>query len=166
MRKQQQGYTLLELLLTMFIVFILATMGLSTYQDYMVRAQVIEGVVKSRAARDYMIEDHMVNGAWPNNNNLANMLNQNELGGEYTKSLKVNNNEITVMYGNNANGQIHHSKVKFSLDFVNGRYQMNCAGHALFPEKFLPRACLGVDEKGNNNNGDNNGNGNGKGKGK
>ncbi|MFX5705353.1 pilin, partial [Acinetobacter baumannii] len=42
-RRPQQGFTLLELMVTLAIVGILAMLGASQYQDYIARARVSEG---------------------------------------------------------------------------------------------------------------------------
>ena len=170
MYKHQQGLTLLELLATMAIIGVLAALGAPAYQDYVIRAQVAEGVVMSRTVRDYLVDEHMESGNWPNNNNLADLANQNDIDGQYTKSVRVNQNQITLMFGNNAHSEIFHKKITFLIDYVDGRYTWSCAGHAQFPDRYLPRACqtIAAQAPGNGNdngNGGGNDNGNGGGNG-
>lgn len=47
---KSKGFTLIELMITVAIVGILATVGFASYQDYMIKTQVAEGFELSRAA--------------------------------------------------------------------------------------------------------------------
>lgn len=49
--KSQNGFTLIELMITVAIIGILASLALPAYQDYTIRAKVSEGLVLSSEAR-------------------------------------------------------------------------------------------------------------------
>jgi type IV pilus assembly protein PilA len=56
MRKLQQGFTLIELMIVVAIVGILAAIAIPAYQDYTVRAKVTEGLSLANSAK-ILVED-------------------------------------------------------------------------------------------------------------
>ena len=61
MRKVQQGFTLIELMIVVAIVGILAAIAIPAYQDYTVRAKVTEGLSLANAAK-ILVEDTFNSG--------------------------------------------------------------------------------------------------------
>ncbi|MCW9056011.1 MAG: pilin [Gammaproteobacteria bacterium] len=51
MKKVQQGFTLIELMIVIAIIGILASVALPAYQDYTVRAKVSEGAISASALK-------------------------------------------------------------------------------------------------------------------
>ncbi|WP_373092502.1 pilin [Zhongshania sp.] len=65
MKKVQQGFTLIELMIVVAIVGILAAVALPAYQDYTVRAKVTELVNMGSAAKAALYEEYAASGAMP-----------------------------------------------------------------------------------------------------
>jgi len=51
MKRLQQGFTLIELMIVVAIIGILAAIALPAYQDYTVRAKVSEGIIAASSAK-------------------------------------------------------------------------------------------------------------------
>ncbi|MCD6664410.1 MAG: pilin [Comamonas sp.] len=62
MKKVQQGFTLIELMIVVAIIGILAAVALPAYQDYTVRAKVTEGLTLAGSAKT-AVSENAANGA-------------------------------------------------------------------------------------------------------
>ncbi|MDP5240603.1 pilin [Uliginosibacterium sp. 31-16] len=114
MKRVQQGFTLIELMIVVAIIGILAAIALPAYQDYTVRSKVTEGLVLAEAAKSVVSE------TWQNNGSLATVTQEittNPTGcaasvvfcytaTKYVSSISINtaNGEVLVTYDTSATG--------------------------------------------------------------
>ncbi|MGH8850663.1 MAG: pilin [Casimicrobiaceae bacterium] len=65
MKRIQQGFTLIELMIVVAIVGILAAIALPAYQDYVIRSKMSEGVAAAAACKTSISEYVSTKTIWP-----------------------------------------------------------------------------------------------------
>ena len=123
------------------IIGILASIAIPSYMDYTVRAQISEGLILSAGAKVASIEYYVENGDWPNNNVKAGLANHNDIKGNYVKSVRVNKEDIVIMFGNDANKVISNKKLTLTGVFSLGMFRWNCSSAGVIEDRYLPSAC-------------------------
>src|SRR2546427_3919369 len=86
MKRLQQGFTLIELMIVVAIVGILAAIALPAYQDYVIRSKMSEGVAALAACKTSISEYVSTKSIWPADETTAGC---STLATQYVKSLTV-----------------------------------------------------------------------------
>jgi len=106
MKKLQQGFTLIELMIVIAIIGILAAVALPAYQDYTIRAKVTEGLSLASDAK-IIVSDNASNGTLDAVGGLGAGLNVVDLGtAGYTPCVAAGDCEqhLGAQAGTRANG--------------------------------------------------------------
>lgn len=101
MKKIQQGFTLIELMIVVAIIGILAAVAIPAYQDYIARAQTSEAVLLLSGAKTAAAEFVSDRGRWPSA--AGSILGNYRASGigKYTDTIEITEGENTLSPENN-----------------------------------------------------------------
>ena len=120
MRKKQTGFTLIELMIVVAIIGILASLAVSAYQTYTVRAQVSEGISMAAGAKVPVADAFNMDGEPPAGRTQAGMSPLKEdTKGRYVRSVNIVDGRVDVTFGNDAHVEIFGETISFT-PYVSG----------------------------------------------
>jgi len=144
-RLNERGFTLIELMIVVAIIAILAAIAIPAYQNYLIRAQVSEGVVLSTGAKAAVWDFYSNTGRYPTGNESVGLPPATSIAGKYVAQVDVSSGKITATFNNaDANAAIHGANLVLSPISGGGTILWVCnpAGTAnAVDAKFLPTSC-------------------------
>lgn len=145
MKKMQQGFTLIELMIVIAILGILMAIAIPAYQDYTVRAKVSEGMNVAGAAKLAVAETRQTTGGWPSaNNGSYGLPGPHSIRGNNVDQVSVGaNGVITITYSDVAGGPLVGKTLVLTPTMANtdGSVTWNCVTGSTVDNKYRPSAC-------------------------
>jgi type IV pilus assembly protein PilA len=156
----QRGFTLIELMIVVAIIGILASIAIPSYQDYVVRAQMVEAFSLASDLKLSVQEFRKDRGRMPASNHEAGLPEADKLIGNFVSRIDVVDGALHIRMGNHANKLIADHVVTLQPIVVSGSpaspMSWRCGLRAVpngmesvgqnrtdVDRKFLPTACRG-----------------------
>jgi type IV pilus assembly protein PilA len=152
MKKVQQGFTLIELMIVVAIIGILAAIAIPAYQDYTQRAQIGEAFTIVSAAKTAIEEFAQTNGAYPADADITDLgLDIADPAGQYVSTVDVTGGTgvitVTMKAAGSVGADIAGKTVTLTppadLTSLAGKtFTWACTSTA--QQKYLPKSCDGA----------------------
>ena len=140
-KKAQQGFTLIELMIVVAIIGILAAIALPAYQDYTKRTNVSEGLTLASGTKTAVAEFHDTMGRYANGGNTSyGLASSASITGNADTSVAVaaTTGAVTITYNEKvSNGQ---TIIMTPSAGGGGSVQWACTAGTV-PDKWRPSNC-------------------------
>jgi type IV pilus assembly protein PilA len=137
---------------------ILAAIALPAYQDYALRLQVADGLVRANPLKAAIVAKYAADRSWPES--YADLGEPQPIPGRYVARIAVDHGTISIRYGKNANGPVaghvlslrpgvsENGGVIWTCGYAAARGRDPASGPAAsvptdVPARYLPPECRG-----------------------
>ena len=109
--KNNNGFTLIELMIVIAIIWILTTMAMPSLQDQMIRTQVKEAFNLAEIAKSGIEEHYKEKKKFPEDNAGAGLPAPEKIIGNFVTNVDISNGVINITLGNRVNKNVLGKKI-------------------------------------------------------
>ncbi|MBW2940194.1 pilin [Zhongshania aquimaris] len=140
MKRTQQGFTLIELMIVVAIIGILAAVALPAYQDYVSRSQAAEAMNLAGGLKIAVADSYSDKGDFDDASSGSDGIPAAaSVSGKYTTSVTVATGVITATIGGDASATISGQVITLSPVTNDGSLSWNCSFDGEL--KYMPSSC-------------------------
>lgn len=142
MKRNQQGFTLIELMIVVAIIAILAAIAIPLYLNYTAQAEGSEALALSGGLKTDIAQFYSENGRYPTSNQSAGAAPAASISGKYVQSVAVNNGLITATFKSSGVAKpLIGKKVYLAPSAVGGALVWHCGVGSSNFYKYVPSTC-------------------------
>ena len=140
-KKDQQGFTLIELMIVVAIIGILAAIALPAYSDYLARSQMSEAMLLASGPKSAVTEAFANRGVWPATNEAAGVAAASTIQGKYVSKVEITTGGVITAYmrSTDISPKIRGERLWLTPEESPGGYIWHCNSSA--GQRFLPAVC-------------------------
>jgi len=157
MKKTQQGFTLIELMIVVAIIGILAAVALPAYQDYVAKSKITSIVATASSGKSAMFDRYSDLGKMPAAGDGAGGIEESGSttegfydtmtgldytdadGVSYTKDSDTKAHFTVAL--DKINGNVNDKSLTFTYEDAGGELKFSCEASAGTAKKYLPSQC-------------------------
>lgn len=140
MKRVQQGFTLIELMIVVAIIGILAAVAIPAYQDYTLRTKVSEGLSVASGAKTAVSETYISTGSWPTSNGEAGVASSVSITGNNVQNVAVSGSGVITITYTDGSSPIDGQTISLTPSDAGGSVEWTCAS-ANLDDRYLPANC-------------------------
>lgn len=143
-KKNQTGFTLIELMIIVAIIAILSAIAIPSYQNYTIRTKVSEALVLGAAAKTAVAETYNISSVLPENNAAAGLPKADSIVGNDVASITVGKEGVIAILFNANTQALSGGSISLTPNVSNvGSITWSCKGGGSLAKtpQYLPATC-------------------------